>query len=172
LEAERQVQRRVKSASLSEPTSRVRCNVCCAPRLKRKYATQTKNADLQQTFAKQDKQTNCSNILQNKGLEHLQKKNQVSYNRLAYFYLSCKGIDFFPYSFYKLTSYPSLQYKFYHFTLVKHRKQIVHKINSLRLSTYFFAVSSLFPTVTNNCYFSFIIFQYYFTNIYLLLFIV
>ena len=51
----RQVQRRVKSASVNETTSRVRCNVCYAPRLKHKYATQTKNADLQQTFAKQDK---------------------------------------------------------------------------------------------------------------------
>jgi hypothetical protein len=54
-EAERQVQRRAKSASNSETTLRVRCNVCCAPRLKHKYAKQTKNADLQQTFAKQDK---------------------------------------------------------------------------------------------------------------------
>ena len=51
----RQVQRRVKSASVSEPTSRVRCNVCCAPRLKHKYATQTKKADLQTTSAEQDK---------------------------------------------------------------------------------------------------------------------
>jgi len=55
LDAERQVQRRVKSASVSEPTSRVRCNVCYAPRLKHKCAKQTKNADLQTTSAEQDK---------------------------------------------------------------------------------------------------------------------
>jgi hypothetical protein len=51
----RQVQRRAKSASVSKPTLRVRCNVCYAPMLKHKFAIQTKNADLQQTFAKQDK---------------------------------------------------------------------------------------------------------------------
>jgi hypothetical protein len=53
--AERQVQRRAKSASDSETTLRVRCNVCYAPMLKHKFAIQTKNADLQQTFAQQDK---------------------------------------------------------------------------------------------------------------------
>ena len=92
-----------------------------------------------------------------KGQNICRSKTQVSYNRLAYFYLSCKGLDFFPYSFYKSTSYPSLQYKFYYFTLAKHRKQIVHKINSLRLFTFIITISSLFPTDTNNCLFSFII---------------
>jgi hypothetical protein len=53
--AERRVQRRANSASDSETTLRVRCNVCCAPMLKHEYAKQTKNADLRQTSAEQDK---------------------------------------------------------------------------------------------------------------------
>ena len=58
-------------------------------------------------------------------------KTQTTFNRLAYFYLRCKVLDFFPYLFYKSSCYPRFQFTFLFFIFSNNLKQIVRRINYL-----------------------------------------
>ena len=101
----------------------------------------------------------AATFFKTKGQNICRRKTQVSYNRLAYFSLSCKGLDFFPYSFYKSTSYPSLQYKFYSFILAKHRRQTVYKTKFLWL--FYFHLCSII--IVSNSYKQLPLFFYHFS---------